>query len=313
MRKELPPLTALRSFEAVGRHLSFTKAADELSVTQAAISHQIRTIEDFLGVKLFERHGRGVLLTPNGNALLSLTSECFDRIAHLAHEIGQSKSTRRLNITVTPFFSGKWLVPRLTEFSALHPDFELKLHHSFAIPAGGKLDSDLTIYFGEGQWPGTVSDALFSANIIPLCSPRLLKGKFPLTSIENLGKHTLIHEFNHNWWTQWLAQSGIKGVNPRKGPVVDDPNVLVDTAVAGQGVILGPPDFLADYIAAGKLVAPFGAKPHIDIDYFLVYEPSALANANARLFREWVIHQAKTYGKRKPLQALIRTGKRLRA
>ncbi len=295
MRRSLPSLVALRSFEAVARHLSFTKAADELCVTQSAISHQVKALEEHLHTKLFRRCTREIFLTEDGQRLFEVTRVCFDQVAAAATEISLDSAREQLDVKVTPLFSGKWLVPRVPRFTAQYPEIDLRLHHDFIAPAANDFSVDLSIYFGDRDWGGMIADPLFHADIIPFCSPDLIAGTPSLDAPADLVHHTLIHEFDYSWWEEWLERAGVTGIDVQRGMVVDDPNVLVNAAIGGQGVILGPPAFLADYVDSGQLAIPFANCPPIFIEYFLVFRPDIMNQSSSYKFREWILAEAARY------------------
>jgi len=294
-RRRLPSLTALRNFEAVARHLSFTRAADELCVTQAAVSHQVRALEDELGKKLLVRLPQRIELTESGRDLYEVARVCFNQIAVAANRIRDDGRLNRLRINVTPLFSSRWLVPRLSSFIFSHPEIELTLHHTFEAPDPNDQEVDATIAYGYGDWAGFIADYLISADLVPLCSPVVLGDRKLPMAIEELSGFTLLHEFSHQWWEDWISKTSARSVSVRRGLVFDDPNVLINAAVQGNGVFLGAPLHVQDLIAEGKLVAPFGFSPSIAIDYYLLRRPELAQSKSIGVFRNWLLREASSF------------------
>jgi LysR family glycine cleavage system transcriptional activator len=293
MGRRLPPLNSLRAFEAGARHLSFTLAAEELNVTQAAISHQVRGLEDTLQVKLFERRTRQLELTAAGRRLLPPVSEAFDRIAAAIADIEPDNPDLPLTVTVTPHFGARWLAWRLSRFWQAHPEIDLRLHHSTRVMDLSRGEVDMGIRFGRGVWPGVVAEKLVSVELIPVCSPALLKGPHPLREPSDLKHHVLLHEEDFEEWVQWLILAGAEGVNGRSGRVIGDPVIAVQLAVAGEGVALTNRSLSAGDLAEGRLVAPFEQQLNLEFGYYLVYRAQALERPRVRAFRDFLLAEAR--------------------
>jgi LysR family transcriptional regulator, glycine cleavage system transcriptional activator len=291
MQKKLPPLNALRAFEAGARHLSFTKAAAELHVTQAAVSHQVKALEAHLGYPLFKRMTRKLGLTEEGRVLFPVVSEAFLRIAETADDLRSGGDCHTLTVSVTPAFGAKWLVYRLPKFWQKHPDIDLKVHHTIQCADLRYDDVDIAVRFGAGKWEGAETEFMLRVDYTPMCSPSLLQGRHPLKSPGDLKHHTLLHEDDYDGWTQWLAVAGAGDVNPRRGPIIDDWTVLTQTAIDGGGVALGKPSMLARDLAEGRLVAPFDITVLTDLGYHLVYLPGALEREKVRVFRDFIMEE----------------------
>jgi LysR family glycine cleavage system transcriptional activator len=291
MQKKLPPLNALRAFEAGARHLSFTKAAEELHVTQAAVSHQVKALEAHLGYALFKRMTRKLGLTEQGRVLFPVVNEAFLRIAEAADDLRSAGDSRTLTVSVTPAFGAKWLVYRLPKFWQQHPEIDLRVHHSIQCADLRYDDVDVAVRYGAGAWEGLESEFMLRVDYTPVCSPALLKGKHPLKRPADLRHHTLLHEDDYAGWTQWLAVAGASDVDPRRGPIMDDWTVLTQTAVDGGGVALGKPSMLTRDLADGTLVAPFDITMLTDLAYHLVYLPGALEREKVRVFRDFVMEE----------------------
>ncbi|HSS66034.1 MAG TPA: transcriptional regulator GcvA, partial [Gammaproteobacteria bacterium] len=274
--RRLPSLKALRAFEAGARLLSFTRAAEELSVTQTAISHQVRQLEEDLGVKLFQRRPREISLTPAGSTLFPVLAEALDRIAEAVTRIRSRPESRPLNVSLTPTFGSRWLAQRLGRFWREHPDVDLRLHHSVQLVDFSRDDVDLAVRWGRGDWAGLSAERLMRAQATPLCAPALSNGPKPLRSPSDLKQHTLIHQKDYQEWTEWLAAAGVEDVNGQRGPVIDDANAIIQSAMEGHGVMIGIPEVLSDLLGSGRLVAPFETRPDPSFAYYVVYLPGGL-------------------------------------
>ena len=291
MQKKLPPLNALRAFEAGARHLSFTKAANELHVTQAAVSHQVKALEVHLGYPLFKRMTRKLGLTEQGRVLFPVVSEAFMRIAETAEDLRSAGDSHTLSVSVTPAFGAKWLVYRLPRFWRKHPEIDLKVHHTIACADLRYDDVDVAIRFGQGAWEGVSSEFMLRVDYTPVCSPALLTGKHPLKCPGDLRHHTLLHEDDYDGWIQWLAVAGVTDLDPRRGPIMDDATVLMQMAVEGGGVALGKLTMVEREITAGILVKPFDITVLTELGYHLVYLPGALEREKVRKFRDFVTEE----------------------
>jgi LysR family glycine cleavage system transcriptional activator len=293
MSRRLPPLNALRAFEAAARHLSFTKAAAELHVTQAAISHQVRALEDHLGVALFKRRNKAVILTESGQLCLPGIREGFDRLAEAIERIRAPDAANLLSVTTTPSFAAKWLVPRLNRFRLTHPEIEVRIDASIHVIDLERERFDLAIRYGGGSYPGLRSELLIEVAVSPVCSPRLLKGKRALKTPGDLKHHTLLHT---DWidrdeegldWGMWLLAAGVTDVDWTRGPQFNDQTVAIQAAIEGHGVALGRSGLVDADIAAGRLVRPFRLSVTGRLSYYLVYPEVALRHAKVIAFRDW--------------------------
>ena len=293
MAQSLPSPIALRSFEAGARHLSFTRAARELNVTQAAISHQVKALETDLGVRLFHRLTRRLALTDGGGALYAVVGDAFERIAATADRLRVPGSGGTLTVSLGPYIAAAWLSPRIGRFWRRHPNIELHLHHTIEPVDFRNSAIDLAIdWGGGGDWPGLSAELLLRVRATPVCSPALLDGPHPLCTPRDLAHQTLLHEAGHQGWSLWLAAAGVGDVDSRAGPVIDDHNVLLHAAMDGQGVALGEASFVADDVAAGRLARPFALAVDIDAAYYIVYPPAALERPRVRAFRDWLLEEA---------------------
>lgn len=293
--RKLPSLNALRAFEAAGRHLSFTLAAGELNVTQAAISHQVRGLENRLGVRLFERHGRGLLLTDKGEMYLPFLRQAFDLIADGADRVVGEDSHGALSVTMLPTFAVRWFIPRLRGFHLHHPDIEVRMVTNDRIVDFFREDIDCGIRYGTGSWPGLEADKLFEDRYIAVCSPDLLNGEHPLKRPEDLRHHTFLHEEDEedwNYWNYWLAALHVEGVDSTGGLTFDSSDLVLEAAAAGLGVALGSRIIVQDDLDDGRLVMPFGDLTDENLSYWLVYPKGSAHKPKVGMFREWLLGEA---------------------
>jgi len=292
MPRKLPPLTTLPSFEAAARLLSFSKAADELHVTHGAISRAIKTLEDRLGVLLFERGTRAVSLTAVGEPYARAVREALDQLA-LATTVATTRlSNSTLNVSTSDGFAGRWLVPRLYRFHRTHDDIDVR------VATTGKLTNflgdgiDVAIRYGAGNYPGLTSEFLTGEDVSPVCSPRLLEGAHPLRSPGDLKYHTLIHDSFPIDWAAWLASTGVEGVDPHGGISFDSATFALEAAAQGEGVALGRSTLITADLAAGRLVRPFGHALKSPSSFYLVYPPDAIRQRKVRTFRDWLLAES---------------------
>ncbi len=296
MARNLPSPVALRAFEAAARHLSFTRAAKELFVTQSAVSHQVKTLEEDLGSRLFLRLTRQLRLTEDGESLLSVLRDSFDRIEETVGKMRTGSATGPLSVGLTPYFATRWLTRRIGLFSARHPEIEMRLHLSNSPADFDRMDLDLAVAWGRGDWPGLVSELLVPTRIIAVCSPALIENGPPLRELADLRHHTLLQEIDHGFWRDWLAAVGAGAVTPRSSVTMDDPNVVHQAAVEGQGVALGAEALLDDELSQGRLVRPFDRSVEMGGGYCLVHPPNARNRPNVKAFCEWLSAEARASG-----------------
>jgi LysR family glycine cleavage system transcriptional activator len=297
MARRLPPLNALRAFEAAARHLSFTKAAAELHVTQAAVSHQVKQLEEDLAAKLFQRLTRRLRLTDEGQALLQVASSGLDDIARAATEIRERALGQTLTVTMTPSFSASWLMSRLGRFWEQHPSIDLKLQHSMrsATLADFRAGSiDLAVRWGVGPWAGLESEPLIPADQHPICSPALAEGRPPLRVPADLQHHVLLYEVSIADWRLWLNAAGVPDLKPRGTMMIDDMIVMLRAVAESRGVGLAPKRLITEELASGRLLLPFGDSHASGACYHLVYLPGAHANPAVAAFSAFLKAEAET-------------------
>nr|WIE91256.1 LysR family transcriptional regulator [Mesorhizobium sp. WSM4875] len=289
--RRLPSLRAVHYFESAARNLSFTRAADELNVTQAAVSHQIRYLEEELGVKLFTRTHQRIDLTPEGVHLLETATDVLDKLGDTLASIAVQSPYDRLHIGVTPLFSAYWLMPRLSQFTNARKHTEIVLHHSLE-PPHERLDRTSVKIFWGGEVSGYERDELFTDYLVPMCSKNLFETMRGKTVQEVMATANFIHEFDREWWTSWCRSEGIDPNVIQKGTIVDDPGVLESAAVLGHGMVLGSITFLKRRIDAGEIVVPFGIRSPIEIRYCMLTKPAEMKRRAVREFRNWILAAA---------------------
>ena len=290
----LPPLTALRAFVVAAKYASFVRAAEELHVTPAAIGQQIRQLEAHLGCTLFERNGRNLRLTDDGGAVLPGLSEGFERIIEALARLAASEFAGLLTVSVTPSFAAKWLVPRLEKFNAAYPGIDVRLAASMALVDFSVEDVDCSIRYGAGFYPELSVEKLLAESVFPVCSPALLAGAYPLTHPSVLRQHMLLHDDSPDRdascpdWRMWLSAAGIADVNARQGPRFNQSSLVLEAAIAGQGVGLAKAQLAEVDLKAGRLIRPFGAAQRVEFAYYFVSPTNRTALPKVEAFRQWL-------------------------
>lgn len=293
MQRRLPPLNALKAFEAAARHLSFTRAADELFVTQAAVSHQIKALEDFLSLKLFIRRNRTLLLTEEGQAYFLELKDIFKNLQDATERLLARGSKGAITVATPPSFASQWLVPRISQFSQLFPDIDVRLK-AIDFDEGFLTDDiDVAIYYGRGRWNGIQADKLHTEFLTPLCSPSLFQGSKPLNTLSDLKHHVLLHDSSRAIWKMWLQHFKVAGVNVNQGPVFSHSMMVNQAAALGQGIALGNSVLAKPELDAGRLIMPFEEKLESRDAYYLVYHEGQGESGKIAAFREWVINLVK--------------------
>jgi LysR family transcriptional regulator, glycine cleavage system transcriptional activator len=298
MARRLPPLNALRAYEAAARHLSLSKAAEELSVTPAAISHQIRTLEDHLGVSLFRRDGRSLLLTDAGQACLPGIRDGFDRLGEAIDAIDSLGMAGVLTVSVAPSFAAKWLVPRLDRFQEKHPEIDVRVSASMQVTDFSRDDVDLAIRYGAGRYADLVVEKLLTESVFPVCSPNLLKDKAPLDNPQDLKGLTLLHDDSPDndescpTWEMWLKAAGVSGMDASRGPRFNQSSLVIEAALLGKGVALAKATLAATDLAEGRLIKPFQVNAPVEFAYYVVCPKAKLNLPKVAVFRDWLRAEA---------------------
>ncbi|MEQ8353937.1 MAG: transcriptional regulator GcvA [Kiloniellaceae bacterium] len=298
MPRPLPPLNALRAFEAAGRHLSFTKAAAELNVTPAAVSHQVKALEALLEVPLFRRLTRALRLTDAGQAALPALSQGFGKLAQGVEQLRAHCESGVLTISVSPSFGALWLMPRLELFRRRHQDIEIRIDGTDRLVDVARGDADVAVRYGPGGYTGVRVDHLFSQHNTPVCSPALLSGEHPLRQPDDLRHHTLLHV---DWkdaeasWRMWLLAAGAHGIDPTRGPHFTMENMALQAALDGHGVALIGDILVAGDLAAGRLVRPFdpSLSTPLTFSFYLLSATDGAGRPKVAAFRGWLLEETR--------------------
>lgn len=294
MYRDLPPLTALRAFEAVGRHGSVTRAGQELNVSYAAISQQVKALEAWLGgVRLTRKQGRSIALTDIGERYYHRLGEALRQVEEATAEVKLQEADRPLEVATTPSFLARWLMPRLARFQARHPDIRLRLNPSPDLVDFDRESVDLAIRYGHGGWGGLVAEPLMGGRMMPVCAPTVITPARPLATPQDLAHHTLLHDTDTSEWALWLERTGVAGVSLDRGPIHAGSAYVLEAAIQGLGIALGAVDMLKDDIAAGRLVVPLDAELNPDCAYYLVRPEGRPERPSAKAFRQWLREEAR--------------------
>lgn len=318
----LPPLNALRAFEAAARHGSFATAARELHVTPAAVSHQIKGLEETLGLRLFRRLKRGLELTRAGQAFLPKLSEGFERLGEAVADLHSLAEPGTLAVSAATSFATRWLAPRLHRFVAAHPDLDVRITASTRLVDPGKGDSgpgdaqagspvedaDIVVRFGTGGYPGFRVDKLLAVSVTPLCSPRLNAGEHPIRSAADLRHHVLIRDnvsFDDGrpLWDAWFEAAGMAGVDTSPGLRFNHAMLALEAAAEGMGVVLGMPVLAGSDLASGRLIAPLALSLPLKFGYHIVSDPDAARRSDVAAFRDWLLAESSRDPARDPARA----------
>lgn len=285
--RRLPSLNALRAFEAAARNESFTLAAQELFVTHAAISRHMRELEEWLGVALFHRTGRGVRLTEAGMRYAGELTPLFDGFAQATRDIMAAGGLRSLRVSVEPSIASRWLVPRLGRFNELYPEIELSVDPEDRLIDFHAGEADLGIRYGPGNWSGVEGVKLSDVEVFPVCSPKLIAGRTGLAPRE-LADYHLLHEQRKEWWNDWLSAAKVDGVEGWRGTMFQN-HLAIEAAEAGQGFALGDQILCTDSLLEGRLVRPFGIDIREPFSYYIVRAKGSKEQPAGRAFREWLM------------------------
>ena len=291
MTARLPSLNGLRAFEAAARHLSFTNAAMELNVTQTAISHQIRRLEEELGIRLFERKNRTLALTPKAAEYLPGIRAAFQDLRFATDRLLRKDDDRVITVSMMTSLATKWLLPRLSRFQEQHPEIDVRITTSSELVDFRRGDVDAAIRFGRGQWQGLRADWMMADQLFPVCSPALLAGEGALKKPEDLARFTLLHtSASSDDWRQWLTAAGLPATLAKNPGVTFDLSFMtIQAAIDGIGVAIGHTSFVQDDIAKGRLVAPFDMTLPQDAGYYFVAPQDKAMSPKIVAFREWLL------------------------
>ncbi|MES2265063.1 MAG: transcriptional regulator GcvA [Pseudomonadota bacterium] len=294
MARKIPPLNPLLTFEVAARHLSFARAAEELCVTAAAVSHQIKTLEDSLGMPLFVRQPKSLQLTEAGRAYLPGVQQAFRQLAEATHQLHLRGQPSVLKVNVPPTFAVKWLIPRMDRFMKAHPEIDLKISTSTQPLDFTRDQFDLVIRYGRGQYAGMRSERCLSVEVFPVCSPSLQAGPHPLRVPDDLRHHTLLHDdsryadVSNPDWASWLSVAGVEGIDATRGPSFWPSHLVLDAAIDGLGVALAKKAWVEIDLAEGRLVRPFELSIPVEYAYYVIYPEERVGNMRITSFVDWV-------------------------
>jgi len=297
MYKKLPPLKALRAFEASARHGSLTKAAEELFVSAGAVSQQVKLLEEFIDQPLFERRHRQIVLTETGKLLMPGVSAAFDQIQLSVDKVMKHEQTKPLTISAAPAFAGRWLVPRLQRFNQQYPEIDVRIDTSTGLSDLVHSDIDVGIRFGSGKYPGLKADFLSCQEVFPVCAPSLIKPESPLENPDDLRHYQLLHydvpPRDYSWpdWQMWLAAVGSHGVEFHRGLRFLEFNLLIDATIQGQGIALAGSLSVESALASGDLIRPFEMGIPLDLAYYFVAHESKINQPAIASFRKWLLEE----------------------
>jgi LysR family glycine cleavage system transcriptional activator len=291
MNTRLPSLNGLRAFEAAARHMSFTLAAAELNVTQTAISHQIRRLEEELGVRLFARQNRSLELTPEAREYLPGIRAAFNDLRFATDRLKRKDNDRVLTVSTLASLAAKWLLPRLSSFQQAHPTIDVRITTSTSLVDFRRDDVDAAIRYGRGNWPGVRAQWLMADELFPVCSPALLEGDKPLRCPEDLANHTLLHTSGYDDdWRLWLTAAGLpSNISKQPGLSFDLSFMTVQAAIDGIGVAMGRTSYVEGDIAKGRLIVPFKITLPSDAGFYLVSPEARAESAKLSTFRQWLL------------------------
>ncbi|GIZ50731.1 transcriptional regulator GcvA [Noviherbaspirillum aridicola] len=287
--RRLPNLAALRAFEAAARHGNFTRAAEEIHVTHGAISHQVRALEEELGVTLFARHGKRITVTPEGERFAETLRRALGDIAGAADALRADSRHNKLTITALPSFAARWLSPRIGRFIEQHPDLEVMLQSSSGLTDFVRESVDLGIRFGLGNYPGMHSEKIMDDHYYPVASPRYNGGRLPATPRELAASTLLRCEMEP--WTPWFRAAGLSAIEPTGGLVFQDSSMLVRAAAEGHGIALARHAIAMTELASGELVRLFDISIPCPDSYFFVCPPQSLDKPQVQAFRSWLLKE----------------------
>jgi LysR family glycine cleavage system transcriptional activator len=298
MRRSLPPLNSLRAFEVAARHMSISQAASELRVTPAAISHQIRLLEDHVGLPLFVRNGRGLALTDAGSAGLRDLREGFARLSAAMDAIDSLGEAGVLSVSVAPSFASKWLLPRLELFQAAHPEIDVHVSASMQLSDFMKDGIDVAIRYGAGRYSDLSVELLLNESVVPVCSPEYLMQHGPFYLPSELTEATLLHDDSPDNdpscpnWEMWLSAAGAPHIDSARGPRFNQSSLVIEAAALGRGVALAKTALAARDLRQGRLVQPFSSAVKVDFAYYMVAPRAKLNLPKVSYFIDWLRSEA---------------------
>jgi LysR family glycine cleavage system transcriptional activator len=291
MLRRLPSLNALKAFEATARSESVTRAAEELCVTQGAVSQQVKALEAALGIKLFFRERQRLVITEAGREYLAVVRDALDRIAVGTERLVQRQTSGVLTVSTSPDFAAKWLVHRLGQFAEANPDIDLRVSAAMHHVDFAREEVDLAVRHGDGNWAGLGVVRLCSEQLFPVCSPKLVSGRNRITIASDLLKFPLLRLDDWQTWSRWFEAAGVNDPVAH-GPVLNRASMLIDAAVDGQGIALARTALAAWDLINGRLVRPIDVSLRLRKTYWIVCPKATSALPKITMFREWLLAQA---------------------
>jgi LysR family glycine cleavage system transcriptional activator len=284
------PLAALRAFEAAARHVSYSRAAEELNLTHGAISFQMRALKAELGVDLFKRDGRRMVLTPEGQRLFSYVRDAFERLEHGMADVRAARRGQMLTVSVHPGLASFWVIPRLGDFQRRHPEIDVSLLPTITLTDFSRDDVDMALRYGPGRWPGVTAVKLMDEEIFPVCSPGFNNGVLPRQP-RDLAALPLLRDARQPW-NDWFRSIGLDLPEPSRGPLYTEPSLVLQAAAAGHGIALARGALAKPEIEAGRLVRLFARSARASFSYYIVYPPASASLPRIVAFRDWLLAQA---------------------
>ena len=304
MLRRLPPLNALKAFEAAARSESFTRAAEELCVTQGAVSHQVKALEATLGIKLFNRERQRLVITDAGREYLAVVRDALDRIAVGTERVVQRQKSGALTVSTSPDFAAKWLVHRLGRFAEAHSDIDLRISATMHHVDFAREEVDLAVRHGDGDWAGLDVVRLCSEELFPVCSPKLVSGRNRIVKASDLLKFPLLHLDDSNAWSKWFDAAGVADADVSHGPILNRASMLIDAAIDGQGVALARTALAAWDLINQRLVRPFDVSLRLSKGYWIISPKATSTLPKIATFRDWLLAEAADDARR--LKVLMR-------
>lgn len=294
MLRRLPSLNALKAFEAAARHESFTRAAEELFVTQGAVSHQVKALEEDLGFKLFARERQRLVITDAGREYLNVVRDAFDRIALGTARLTQRQSSGVLTVSTSPDFAAKWLVHRLGRFSEMHPGIDLRVSATMHHVDFAREDVDMAVRHGVGEasWQGLHGERLATETLFAVCGPSLLRKRSRTLTPADVLELPLLHLDDHSGWRRWLEAAKVKAPKSLQGIVLNRASMIIDAAINGQGIGLSRSTLAAWDLINQRLVAPFSVSLPLTTAYWIVAPQATAELPKIATFRKWLLAEA---------------------
>lgn len=290
--KRLPPLNSLKCFESAARHGSFNKAAQELNVTPSAISHQIKGLESFLGIELFRRTKRKVVLTEAGESYIKPIKKIFQQLEQATADLETAQHVGSLKLAVAPSFLTRWLMPRMERFQSRYPEIEIEIRSSMGLIDFSMGDIDMAVYFGNGEWDGIEAHYLRPIRLAPVCSPRLIKPEQPINVPEDMRFYPLLHVSKRSdEWNDWLVQNGLDPKVFRRGLMFSSGSLTAGAAAQGLGIALADISLVTPEIESGHLQVLFDKQLETNRSFYLVFEKERAFTPAMTAFKEWIIEE----------------------